>query len=131
VRFVLDTHVLIWWISDSKQLSQRQRRALGTLNASSPGYVSDMSLLEVATLARRGRYRIDVPIEDWLAKATALPLIERVAISPKIASEVHYLPHTFHGDPADQVIVATARVLGATLLTVDEKIIDSNLVRTL
>jgi PIN domain nuclease of toxin-antitoxin system len=131
MKIVLDTHVLIWWVSDSKRLTPAHRRALKTVSATSPAYVCDITLLEIATLVRRGRYRVDLPIEDWLTKASAPPLVERVALSPKIAAEVHYLPHAFHGDPADQVIVATARVLGAALLTADGNIIDSKLVRTI
>ncbi len=131
MKYVVDTHVLIWWIEGSKRLGASHKKILGKAGAGAPLYVSDISLLEIATLVRRGRYRIDLSIDDWLARATAAPLVERVAISPKIAAEVAYLPSTFHGDPADQLIVATARVLGATLLTADEKILEAGVVPAL
>lgn len=131
MKALLDTHILIWWLSDLKKLNRAQKRVLSAAKAHAPLYVSDITLLEIATLVRNGRYRIDRPVEEWLAGATALPLVERVPISPKIAAEVAHLPSNFHGDPADQVIVATARVIGATLLTADSKIIDAGVVRTM
>ncbi len=131
MKALLDTHILIWWLSDLKKLNRSQRRILSAAKTNAPLYVSDITLLEIATLVRNGRYRIDRPVEEWLAGATALPLVERVPISPKIAAEVAHLPSSFHGDPADQVIVATARVIGATLLTADSKIIDAGVVRTM
>ena len=77
------------------------------------------------------RIRLDRPLRDWLEAATAPPLVETVGITPAVAAEVAALPSTFHGDPADRLIVATARVMGATLLTVDGRIVDAKLVPTL
>jgi PIN domain nuclease of toxin-antitoxin system len=57
--------------------------------------------------------------------------VQRVRVSPAIAAEVAALPDSFHRDPADRLIVASARVLGATLLTQDAKIIDAKLVPTM
>ncbi|HYC22882.1 MAG TPA: PIN domain-containing protein [Candidatus Bathyarchaeia archaeon] len=62
---------------------------------------------------------------------TAPPLVQRVPITPAIAAEVARLPSTFHRDPADRVIVATAIVLGLTLLTEDSRILKARIVPTL
>ncbi|MEE8585115.1 MAG: PIN domain-containing protein [Acidobacteriota bacterium] len=70
-------------------------------------------------------------MRDWLEAAVAPPLVQRVAISPAIAAEVASLPDSFQRDPADRLIVASARVMGATLLTSDQKIIEADLVPTL
>ncbi len=82
-------------------------------------------------LSELGRIRLQLPLRDWLDRATAAPLVMRHGISPAVAAEVASLPSTFHRDPADRIIVATARVLGATLLTADRRIVAAKLVPTL
>ena len=80
---------------------------------------------------RLRRIRLALPLREWLAKAVAPPLVRRHSISPAIAAEVAALPDSFHRDSADRILVGTARVLGATLLTNDHHIVDSGLVATL
>ena len=93
--------------------------------------VSDISLWEISTLYDLGRIRLAVPLREWLDKAVAPPLVRRQGISPAIAAELAALPDSFHRDPADRILVATARVFGATLLTHDRRIIEANLAETL
>jgi PIN domain nuclease of toxin-antitoxin system len=131
VRAVLDTHVLIEWIARSPQLSREQRRMLGRATAAHPLYVSDISLWEIATLYERARIRLRLPLRDWLEAAVAPPIVQRIGISPRIAAEVADLPSSFHRDPADRIIVASTRVLGATLLTRDSRIVEADLVPTI
>ena len=128
---LLDTHVLIWWLNDPTQLSAAQREVLNSVGPQSPILVSDISLWEIAMLHSLGRIRLAIPLREWLDKATAAPLVRRQGISPAIAAELAALPASFHRDPADRILVATARVLGATLLTRDHRIADSALARTL
>ena len=125
---LLDTHVLVWWLNDRRRLSAAQRDVAASADAGSPLLVSDISLWEVATLHSLGRIRLTIPLREWLEKATAPPLVRRQGISPAIAEAVTALPDSFHRDPADRILVATARVLGATLLTQDRRIIDAGLV---
>jgi PIN domain nuclease of toxin-antitoxin system len=66
-----------------------------------------------------------------LERAVTPPLVARVGISPTIAAEVAALSDTFHRDPGDRMIVASARMLGATLLTQDRRILEAGLVPTL
>ena len=128
---LLDTHVLLWWLQGDGPLSPGQRRTLGAADGDSPLRVSDISLWEVAMLQSLGRIWLKLPLRDWLEKAVAPPLVRRHGISPAIAAELAALPEWFHRDPADRVLVATARVLGATLLTQDRRIQESALVPTI
>ena len=130
MKALLDTHILIRWLNDRSQLSSRQSEAIGAADDDSPLLVSDISLWEVATLHSLGRIRLSIPLREWLEKAVAPPLVRRLGISPAIAAEMAALPDWFHRDPADRILVATARTLGATLLTQDRRIVDSALVET-
>ena len=131
MRALLDTHVLRWWFERSSRLSPAQLEVLHSAAQDSPLLVSDISLLEIATLVSLGRVRLHIPLRDWLERAVAPPLVERVGISPAVTAELASLPDTFHRDPADRILVATARVHGATLLTQDSRILNSRLVSTL
>ena len=131
MRALLDTHILIWWLNDPTRLSPAQRKVLAAAGREAPVLVSDISLWEVATLHSLGRIRLSLPLRDWLEKAVAPPLVRRQDMSPAVAAESASLPDTSHRDPADRILVATARVLGATLLTQDQRIITSGLVETL
>ena len=128
---LLDTHVLIWWLEDSGRISGAQQDIVEAANARSPLIVSDISILEIATLHSLGRIELSIPLRDWLEKAVAPPLVRRQGISPAIAASIATLPDWLHRDPADRTIVATARTLGATLLTQDRRIIESGLVPTI
>ena len=128
---LLDTHVLIWWLTDSARLSPAQQEVVASASAESPLRVSGISLWEVATLHSLGRIRLSVPLRDWLEAATAPPLVRLHGISPAIAAQLAEIPDSFHRDPADRLLVATARVLGATLLTQDRRIVEAGMVDTL
>ena len=128
---LLDTHILIWWLNGSKRLSPAQQEVVASASAESPLLVSDISLWEVATLHSLGRIQLTIPLRAWLDKAVAPPLVRRLGISPAIAAELATLPDSLQRDPADRILVATARVFGATLLTQDRRIVDAALVNTL
>ena len=130
MRALLDTHVLVWWLEGSPRLSTGLREVLDAAGPGAPLLVSGITLWEVATLVALGRLRMRIPLRDWLERAVAPPLVELVGISPAIAAEVATLPDSFHRDPADRILIATARVLGATLATQDERIVASDLVAT-
>jgi PIN domain nuclease of toxin-antitoxin system len=131
VSVLLDTHVLLFWLGGDPRLTRTQARAIENASADEPLLVSDISLWEVATLVSLGRIRLRRPLRDWLEAAVAPPLVRRVSISPAVAAEVAELPATFHRDPADRIIVATARTAGAAVATGDSRIIDSGLVETI
>lgn len=123
--------MLIWWLSAKDRLRSPQRRALSRITAEKPLLVSDISLWEIATLHELGRLRLTLPLGEWLERATAAPLVQRCGISPLVAATVATLPAAFHRDPADRIIVATALVHGASVLTNDDRIIDAGIVPTI
>ncbi len=127
---LLDTHILLYWFGKDTRLSKRQKRILKQAGSDRPLLVSDITLWEIANLSSLGRIRLNQPLRDWLEAATAPPLVRRVGLSPAIAAAVASLPSTFHRDPADRIIMATAQILGATLLTHDSRMIDADLVPT-
>ncbi len=131
MAYLLDTHILLWWFSEEPRLSKNQLAALEGASDQEPLSVSDISLWEIAMLESLGRIVLRGNLRDWLEVAVAPPLVRRLGISPSVAATVASLPDSFHRDPADRIIVATAMVHGASLLTADRRIIDSGLVETL
>lgn len=130
MKLLLDTHVLLWWFDSEPHLSAAQRKALGAATEQEPLCVSDITLWEIATLLQLRRIGLKLPLQSWLEAATAPPLVRRCRITPTIAGELSSVPATIR-DPADRLLVATARVLGATLVTQDRAIIASRAVPTL
>jgi len=127
MKALLDTHILLHWISATVPLLDEHRAIIESASSEEPLWVSDITLWEIATLESLGRIELDLPLRDWLERATAPPLVRRAHITPTVAAEVAALPDRFHRDPGDRIIVATARVLGATLLTRDDRIRKSGL----
>lgn len=128
--FLLDTHVLIWWLQDAGNLPAGIRRALRKAVPAGPLWVSDISLWEIAMLVQLERIKLTIPLRDWLERATAPPRVQRIGITPAIAAETTVLPDSFPRDPADRILAATARVLGARLVTMDQRIIAAKAVPT-
>jgi PIN domain nuclease of toxin-antitoxin system len=125
---LLDTHAWIWYVADPGKLTAAELNALDALAPDNRPFLSDFSLWEVATLVAIKRLRLDRPLERWLA-AAARPAVVRIAtVSVSVAIELAALPETFHRDPADRTIVATARANELPLFTRDRRIIDSGLV---
>lgn len=102
---------------------------LGAASPEAPLALPDICLWEIATLVSLGRLQFRQPLEEWLRLAAAPPLVRVVPISAVIAAEVAALPDSFHRDPGDRLIVATARVLDRPLLTLDRRILASGLVK--
>lgn len=71
----------------------------------------------------RGRINFEIECMDWINRALQAPGISLVPLTPEIAILSSRLPGNFHGDPADRIIVATARKIGATLITNDNQIL--------
>lgn len=115
---VLDTHTWIWWASDPPRLGRRGRAAL---EAADRVGVPAICCFEVAAALARGRITIDRSPLEWLEQALALPRVELLPMTPAIAVKATQLG-TFHGDPADRVIVATAILHAATLVSRDTNI---------
>ena len=126
MRLLLDTHIWLWSLSAVDKLAPRVRRALS--KSSSELWLSPVSTWEVVQLLEKKRITIEGHFEAWLPRAQAglreALLSHDVAAAAKDIS----LPH---GDPADRLLVATARVLNLTLVTADERLIAAKQVPTL
>jgi PIN domain nuclease of toxin-antitoxin system len=85
--------------------------------------VSAISVWELAMLEAKGRISLSRSVDEWVAAALTAAGMRLAELTPEIALESSRLPGDLHGDPADRMIVATARVLGATLVTCDERIL--------
>lgn len=127
-RPLLDTHAWVWWICGDPRLTERERDALDSLPPPERPVLAEISLWEVATLVERGRLDLDMDLERWLAVASAPATVELARVTPAVAAEVARLPERFHRDPADRLIVATARVRKLNILTRDKKITGARIV---
>jgi PIN domain nuclease of toxin-antitoxin system len=106
------------------ELRPTTRRAINHAVEKGRLRLSIMSVWEIAMLSSRNRIRLSQPVATWIEASLVEPGPFLEPISPEIALASCYLPGGFRSDPADQIIVATARVAGATLLTRDRRILD-------
>lgn len=120
---VLDTHIWIWWVHGDDSLTPAQLAAIEANETDAVG-VSAITCWEVAKLVERGRLVLSLPVAEWLAEALAYPGVRLLPLTPEIAVESTRLPGAFHRDPADQIIVATARVHECPLLSSDNKVVN-------
>jgi PIN domain nuclease of toxin-antitoxin system len=131
MKYLLDTHVWIWWNINSQQLSEKIINLISDAEADFELLLSAISPWEFSKLLEKGRISISCDPEEWILSALDIPRMRLVPITPKIAYRSTILPGIFHEDPADQIIVATARDENATILTKDKKISSYNNVHTL
>jgi PIN domain nuclease of toxin-antitoxin system len=132
VKHLLDTHVLVWWLTEQRKLSQAHARALERAEKSGARVaVSAVSLWEIAKLVERDRLALAASLDELLVPLESHPSLTILALTARVAIESTRLGARFPADPADQMIAATARVHGLTLLTADERIIDSGVVSVL
>ena len=115
---VLDTHVWVWWVHGDSNLPQPYQAYVQAQEEHRLG-VSIISCWEVAKLIEYGRLTLPTPVGTWLDQALAYPGVRLLELTPRIVVESTQLPGTFNRDPADQLIVATARVHSCPLVTLD------------
>jgi len=127
---IIDTHIWIWWVHGDENLAKSQFDAIQA-NASEVIGVSAISCWEIAKLVERKRLELPVPLEKWFGQALSYPGVHLLRLTPKIAIESTRLPGEFHRDPADQIIVASARVFDCSLVTSDERIINYPHIKTI
>jgi PIN domain nuclease of toxin-antitoxin system len=119
---VLDTHIWVWWVNGSAELSARKSQILESRQADGLG-VSIISCWEIAKLVEKRRLALAMPVGQWIDQALAYPGICLLPLDPKIAVASTQLPQPFHNDPADQIIAATAREIDCPLATDDARIL--------
>ena len=120
---VLDTHALVWLLGGDRRLGPRSRELIARAAEQGDVSFSAISAWEIAMLVAKGRLELDRDVLDWLEAAARLPGLGVTPLSTAIAVGSTRLPGELHGDPADRLIVATARHLGAALVTADRALL--------
>ena len=123
MRLLLDTHVLIWLINGDAALSREAKQEIDDASVNQETLVSVVCFWEIGMLQVKRRLRLESSVLDWTRDAVNRPGIKVTPLTPEIAVASSFLPGRFHHDPADRMIVATARETGATLVTRDRRIL--------
>ena len=127
---LLDTHVVVWLALDQIHLSKKARGAINHARENGDGLaISDITLLELATLSDKGRIRLEISLESFLEEIEARFIV--LPISGRACARALGLPATYPKDPADRIIAATAIVEGMSLLTADREIRRSRALATI
>lgn len=122
---LLDTHAWIWFVAGNlKDFERRTWKAIDRACGRGQCVVSVISVWELGMLQAKGRIRLGLSPDEWVRQAFDTSPISLVPLSREAALEASSLPGLFHGDPADRLLVATARQLRARFVTADEKILD-------
>ena len=126
---LVDTHVVVWLAFDQDRISQKARVAIDDARKNAAGLaISEITLLELATLTTKGRIHLDISLESFLQEVESRFVV--LPMSGKVCARAVDLPETYPRDPADRIIGATALVSGLLLLTADRQIRRSKAVRT-
>lgn len=126
---LLDTHVWVWWLTPGSPLSRAEREALDAKAERRELFLSAISLWEAQMLHSKQRLKLPLPFADWIARAADDRMVTVSPLSIEVVLALDALPASFHGDPADRVIVATARAHAMPLATHDSTIRKSRAVR--
>ena len=129
MKHLLDTHVIVWWLTDDRKLRKEHARLLDkNERANVPVAISAITLWEIAKLVERGRLELTQSVDECLDDLESNALVTVLPLTARIATESSRLGVRFPTDPIDQIIAATARCNSLILLTVDQRIIDSGVV---
>ncbi len=126
---LLDTHVWVRWLTPQPELAEAERKALDRLAEQGELFVPAIGLWEAQMLYTRRRIQLPIRFADWLRRATAPDVITVLPLDTEVVIALDALPGGFHGDPADRLIVATARAHGLPLATYDKGIRRSRAVK--
>ena len=122
MRTLLDTHAWVWWVNEDRRLSRKAQAAIERSRRQDALWLSLISVWELAKKVEKGQIVLDRPLDDWLDSAMATPGLHGAELTRGILVDSCQLPQPFHGDPADQMIIATARHHGAAIVTKDRRI---------
>lgn len=121
---LVDTHTLIWMVEEAPRLGARTAEALNRAGWENRIAVSAITPWEIGLLVSKGRLQLGADVMEWIREALAKPGVQLAPFTPEIAVASTRLPFEMHADPADRILVATARHLGATLVTADKALLD-------
>jgi PIN domain nuclease of toxin-antitoxin system len=125
---ILDSHALLWHASESRHLSESAKVAIDAADVLG---VSTISAWEIGMLVQKGRLSLKYEVHDWIEQVATLPKVTWMPLDTKIAVLSTRLPGSFHGDPADRIITATALSRGVPLITADRRILEYPHVQTI
>lgn len=119
---VLDTHTLVWWVTGDAALSKKAKSVIERELDGGEIIVSAISAWEITMLVEKDRLVLSMDVSSWLATVAEIEGVKFLPVDVEIANKSVVLPGEFHKDPADRMIVATARKLAVPVVTKDEKI---------
>ena len=119
---LLDTHAWLWWVTADRRLAASARRTIERAASASGLALSLISVWEIAKKTEKRQLILDRPLEAWIDEALARPGLRTIELGRPVLLESCRLPGPFHGDPADQLLVATARHRDAVIVTRDDRI---------
>jgi PIN domain nuclease of toxin-antitoxin system len=119
---VLDTHTLVWWVNGDDALSKKAKTAIHRELDGGQIIISAISAWEIAMLVAQEKLVLTMDVGSWLATVAEIDAVKFFPLDVEVAMRSVDLPGEFHKDPADRMIVATARKLAVPLVTKDEKI---------
>lgn len=120
---VLDTNALVWLISNTEKIPQKTRKLIDAEKVKSGIFVSSISVWEIFLSVKKGKLVLSMDVDTWLDKIEKLSFLNFIPVDNQIAAKSVMLPGQLHSDPADRIIIATAREYGAKLVTSDQKIL--------
>jgi len=127
---LVDTHVVVWLAFEEHRISSKAKAAIDEARDLRDGLaISDMTLLEIGTLASRGRVHLGISLESFLQEVETRFVV--LPITGRACARAMSFPTTYPKDPADRIIGATALVEGLSLITADREIRRSKLVPTI
>jgi PIN domain nuclease of toxin-antitoxin system len=120
---LLDTHTLLWMVEEHPRLGSETAKTLNRAARENRIAVSAITPWEIALLVSKKRIDLHRDALEWVRAALSLPGVHLVPLDPEIAVASTRLPFEMHADPADRILVATARHMGATLVTADKTLL--------
>lgn len=126
MKLLLDTPIWLWSLREPERLGRRLRSELRS--GKHELWLSPVSTWEALLLNEKGRIRLEPDLAAWLQDATAR--LQEAPLTHEIALAAHQL-YLSHRDPADRFLAATAKVLGLTLVTADERLLGLPEIHTL
>jgi PIN domain nuclease of toxin-antitoxin system len=121
---LVDTHTLIWMMENAPRLGAQTAEALNRAGRENRIAVSAITPWEIGLLVSKGRLRLGADVMEWVRAAVVKPGVRLAPLDMEIAVASTRLPFEMHADPADRILVATARHLGATLVTADGALLE-------
>ena len=121
---LLDTHIWVWYVeNEPRRFSREIEPLIEAAVQRGDLVVSAISVWEIGMLAAIRRIELSQDVRTWVGRALAFPGVRLKGLSPSIAIESTRLPGPLHCDPADRMLIATARLTGAALVTCDKRIL--------